>query len=95
MHKLLSYDEQIDSCYVYGEYNTGSDNRNNRDKMKSLLAKAIAANLTERQRDCIVKHYYEGKKLAIIATELGIDKSTVSRHISSGERKLKRLSALL
>ena len=59
----------------------GSTNENSRDKMKKILSMAVLNELTERQRICIVDYYLNGKKEKEIAKELGVNSSTVSRHI--------------
>ena len=73
-HRLMS-----DSGFWHG-----STNENSRDKMKKILSMAVLNELTERQRICIVDYYLNGKKEKEIAKELGVNSSTVSRHIIFG-----------
>lgn len=60
--------------------------------MKKILHKAIQNELTERQRTCIMKYYYQEMKIKDIAAELGLNNSTISRHISSATRKLRKIA---
>ena len=68
----------------------GSTNENSRDKMKKILSMAVLNELTERQRICIVDYYLNGKKEKEIAKELGVNSSTVSRHIMKARDKTER-----
>lgn len=70
----------------------GATNENSRQRMKKILSKAIFSELTEKQRYCIIEHYINERKGKDIAFELGVNASTVSRHISSAKRKLKHIA---
>lgn len=59
-----------------------------------VLKKAIDKGLTERQKQCIVLCFYEKMTLQEIGNELGIDKSTVSRHIKAGKKRLERILSI-
>ena len=61
--------------------------------MKEMLFKMIESELTENQKKCIIDYYVNGKKEKEIALDMGIDPSTVSRHISAGKKKLKRVAS--
>ena len=84
-HRLMS-----DSGFWHG-----STNKNSRDKMKKILSMAVLNELTERQRICIVDYYLNGKKEKEIAKELGVNSSTVSRHIMKARDKLSTYCVLL
>ncbi len=47
--------------------------------------------LTDRQNECFVMYYYDNMRMADVAKELGLHKSTVSRHISAVKKKLEFL----
>ena len=66
---------------------------NSRDKMKKILSMAVLNELTERQRICIVDYYLNGKKEKEIAKELGVNSSTVSRHIMKARDKLRHIAS--
>ena len=82
-HRLMS-----DSGFWHG-----STNKNSRDKMKKILSMAVLNELTERQRICIVDYYLNGKKEKEIAKELGVNSSTVSRHIMKARDKLRHIAS--
>ena len=63
--------------------------------MKKMLAKAMEAALTDRQRECLCKYYYENKNMETIAQEIGISSSTVSRHIKYAVKNLKKIQAFV
>ena len=48
------------------------------------------AYLTKLQREVIVKHYLEGKKVQDIADELGVPKGTVLSRLSSGRDQMRK-----
>lgn len=94
-HKLVSLDSCMGGKFFEASMSSGQDNRKSIAKMKNLLCKAINLNLTQRQRECVMLYYMENKKISEVAAELNIDKSTVSRHLSSARKKLKSLNALI
>lgn len=71
----------------------GATNNENRKKMNHILSKAIFSELTEMQRVCIVEYYLNNKKQKQIAVELGINNSTVSRHIAAATKKLRNIAS--
>ncbi len=94
-NRNLSLD--ANNAHTWGAYllQGGNDNTKTLERMKKLVAKAMQVNLTERQRTCVEMYYIDEMKLSDIARELGLDKSTVSRHITSARRKLKKLEPLI
>ena len=73
--------------------NQGKDNSASRDRMKRILNKAIANELTSRQRECLRLRYLDGMPVKNIAKEMELSNSTVSRHISAAMRKLKKVAS--
>ena len=90
--RVFLSDENSD-CIAFQLYNHGSTNRSERERMKKILSRAIRHGLTERQRVCVVKYYLEGMKMKDIARELGLSRSTVSRHISAATLKLRKVAS--
>ncbi len=66
------------------------DNSAQVSRLKRNLARALREDITPRQRMLLTLYYAEGKNMQQIAGELGVDKSTVSRTIKRGERRLQR-----
>ena len=91
--KRVLIDEKNEPLISYYLFKQGSDNRPERERMKRVLNRAIRHELTERQRTCITMYYLEGIKMKDIAVMLGLSKSTVSRHISTATRKLRRIAS--
>ncbi len=87
----------MNNAHVWGAHITeeGSDNMERLKHMKKLVSKAVRVSLTERQRVCLTMYYIDEMKLSDIADKLELDKSTVSRHITSARRKLKQLEPLI
>lgn len=71
----------------------GSTNEQNRNKMKKILSKAISCELTDLQKHCIIEHYLNSKTGKEIAKELGVNASTVSRHINAARKKLRNIAS--
>ena len=81
--------ENENYCGLVTELRKGSTNKEERARMKEFLKKAISQELTEKQKICITEYYINGKREKDVAEELGLHKSTVSRHISAGLKKLQ------
>ena len=90
--RVFLNDENSD-LIAFRLYQAGASNRPERERMKRILSRAIRCELTERQRSCLVKYYLEGMKMKDIAKEMGLSKSTVSRHISAAELKLRKVAS--
>ena len=56
------------------------------------MLRAINGGLTEMQKYCMTEHCIKGRKQIDIAEELGLNRATVSRHISAGKKKLKKIA---
>lgn len=78
------------NLFYFAEENT---NFNSREKMKKILSLAVINELTDKQRKCITDYYLNGKKEKDIAKELGVNSSTVSRHIAKAKEKLKHIAS--
>ena len=61
--------------------------------LKRILHKAIQSELTERQRECVLMYYFQNMQMKEIAENFGLSPSTVSRHISAAQKKLRRIVA--
>lgn len=81
--------ENENYCGLVSELHRGSTNKEDRARMKEFLKKALTQELTELQKICITEYYIKGKREKDIAVQLGLHKSTVSRHITAGMKKLQ------
>lgn len=59
-------------------------------RLKRNLVRALREDVTEKQRQALLLYYAEGLNMREIGEKLGVDKSTVSRNIKRGERRLRR-----
>lgn len=65
-------------------------NREELDRVKLALWRALHEDITEKQRQYLLLYYGEGLKMSEIGEKMGVDKSTVSRTIKRGEERLRR-----
>ncbi len=67
-----------------------SDNSQEIDRLKRNLIRALREDVTAKQRQMLLLYYGDGLNMREIGEKLGVDKSTVSRTIKRGERRLQR-----
>lgn len=61
------------------------------EHLRNALRFAIIQELTDQQREYLMAYCYEEKTMEEIAKERGVDKSTISRTISRGMKKLEKV----
>lgn len=66
------------------------NDENDVDRPTTEQVRREVAYLAKSQREVIVKHYLEGKKVQDIANELGIPKGTVLSRLSSGRDQMQK-----
>lgn len=66
------------------------DNSQELNRLKRNLIRALQEDVTERQRQALFMYYAQGYNMREIGEQLGVDKSTISRTIKRGERRLQR-----
>lgn len=71
-------------CFTQGESNSAKLSR-----ASSLMGKIIENELTEKQRRYVLGHYFEGRTVTDIAREDGVNKSTVSRTLARGKKRIE------
>ncbi len=67
-----------------------ADNSKEINRLKRNLIRALQEDVTERQRQALLMYYAQGYNMREIGEQLGVDKSTISRTIKRGERRLQR-----
>ena len=67
-----------------------ADNSQEISRLKRNLIRALREDVTAKQRQVLLLYYAEGKNMREIGESMGVDKSTVSRTIKRGERRLQR-----
>jgi len=71
-------------------WNQGEGNNDRRlARLRRNLPIALQEELTPRMRQILELYYYEGKNVTIIAKDLGINKSTVSRSLHRAQERLR------
>ena len=55
---------------------------------KKILADIIQNDLTELQRECTYRYYFERKSTNVIAREIGTSRANVSKHIRKSRKKI-------
>ncbi len=89
-NRPLSLDNFTESIAGLSSYQKlYSENDKEYQKMLKVLVKAIDGELTERQKECVIRYYGQKMKIADIAKELNIYPSTVSRHLSKSRHRLQ------
>ena len=58
------------------------------ERLRQCVRKAVQLELTEPQRRCVELCYFQRMKLSEAAEVLGVNKSTVSRHLKRARDKL-------
>lgn len=91
-HKILGINNENEDKITYSSYLSYGSNDEDRKRMKNFLSIALGADLTGRQRQCIMMYYVDGLKMREIAGKLCIHPSTVTRHLRAAQRKLRNLS---
>lgn len=92
LHNLYGITDKNDNIISYSAYTNNSTNKKAIDNMKHLLSIAMACELTQRQRECLVLYYYDNKRMNEIASILSVAPSTVTRHIKAAQKKLKNIA---
>ena len=67
-----------------------SDNSKEISRLKRNLIRALQEDVTERQWQTLLMYYAQGYNMREIGERLGVDRSTISRTIKRGERRLQR-----
>ena len=87
--------ESNDNVLSYEYWRThGRDNSKETRRLIKFLVNAMDKCLTDQQKTCITSVFFDGKQQKEVAIELGLSRSTVSRHIKAGLQKLRDVADL-
>ena len=92
---IYALDEQMEAVYSKSLYAQRDDNIKDINKMKSMIRSAMKYALTEKQRQCLTMYYFDKQTIPEIAANMGLNKSTVSRHIKAASKNLKKLRSFI
>lgn len=83
--------EYKQDAYVFRQWlsSASSDNGKELSQAKKNIGKAMRNLLTEKQLLYATMYYVEGKNIPRIESELGVDRSTVSRTLKRARKRLK------
>ena len=89
--KVMKCKEDYLDVLAYVQSRSGGTNEKELKHMSDFVKAAMLIEFTERQRRCITEYYMAHKSLRQIADELGLAaQSTVSYHINTGLKKIKK-----
>lgn len=73
--------------------NDAVDNRRQLTQMRCLLREGVSRCLTPRQRQVVELYYYKQLTMTQIAEQLGVNPSTVSRHLKAARGRLMQFTS--
>ena len=88
----INTDNNDKLSFLHHYANSNSTNTAEIKRMWTILIKAIDGELTDMQRYYIFEKYMGNKRQNQIADELGVNCSTVSRHVTAAEKKLRAIA---
>ncbi len=66
------------------------DNKEQHERLLRNLRKVMRNELTPRQRQMVTMYYFQRKNIPVIAEELGLNRSTVSRTLKRGRDRIQK-----
>ena len=91
MARQFSYDNTFGMVdYAMWTSLMADDNRDQMNRLKRNLTHALRNDVTPRQREYMMLYYGQGMSMEVIAEQLGVNKSTVSRTLKRGRQRLHR-----
>lgn len=91
-HRQVHFSEKNEMLFAYDDFAEVHTNDDKRKEMKALLRRAIMRELTEKQRYCLIENTYKGRSMREIAEELGVNPSTVTRHIQNAKKRISKVA---
>ena len=87
--KTISFDSSMEMrhCFTMEEDNGDAQ----MERLIARLTVAIESELTDRQRQMIILHFYRKMGVSQIARELQLNPSTVSRTLRRATQRLRRI----
>ena len=85
-----AYDPMDRAGLEFWLHTQAGDNSERRRRLLRNLPRAVAAELTPRQREMLELYIYHNMSVTDIADALGVNKSTVSRSLRRSFQRLER-----
>lgn len=98
-NEIVHFNDESMDIFMYQNWRYFLPDKECRDsETKKLIAKSIIrcieTQLTEKQRRCFTMYVFDGIPQKEIAKELGLNSSTVSRHVKAAKTKLFNLATV-
>lgn len=84
------FDPSVLELMEQWKHSSYDDNRSRLERLTRQLPQALKQELTDRQMQVLTMYYFEGKKMELIAEELQVNVSTVSRTLHRAVQRLFR-----
>lgn len=88
--KAGNFFDYLNFQYFENESLSNEYYQNKTKELSKLVNKVIVTELTEKQRECVMLVKSKGMKQKDVASQLGVSKSTVSRHLKAAQNKFER-----
>ena len=88
----VDYNDNFASEISFSAYRQrqGATNNDYRKKLRDATAEVLENGLTQRQHELLTLYYFGGVSIPRLAERFGLNKSTVSRHISGAKKRIKK-----
>lgn len=93
MGKTINLEDDVMSFFYQNRKSFGDTDEpdSKRERLKKIMRTGIVQELTDKQRDCMLKRYVNGMSVKDIAETMNISASNVYKHISKAKKRIARL----
>ena len=85
---LLNIDDYLDNRIEDNEDSLPHEYAENEEQRQAVMG--VLSSLTDRQKETVMLHYYDGLSVTKVAEVMKISKQSVSEHLAVSREKLKR-----
>jgi DNA-directed RNA polymerase specialized sigma subunit len=89
LSSIENFDDAATLPMMLPEHLRGGDNSRRMRYLKRELRRVIEQHLNEKQRECLLKHYWQGMRRSDIAREQGIGPSQVTKSIEAAQKIIR------
>lgn len=90
--KTLNCDSYVFDALIFNKYRQSGSNAEELRRKLEIVYKAMKNELTPKQFKLLTDYYIHGKKMKVIAEEMGVHPSTVTRQIKRAKNKITRIT---
>ena len=93
MRKTINLEDDVMSFFYQKRKSFGDTDEpdSKRERLKKIMRIGIVQELTDKQRDCMLKRYVNGMSVKDIAETMNISASNVYKHISKAKKRIAKL----